>query len=137
MSLRDNPRREQKKASNGFEIDKGARQLSRDEVQVVLTESAKELEKETATRPGEFPSTAKKKGESAAPPDPESSSRDSDPHSNDIISEAGKADPPPPLPDPVLERMTRLTAKLHQPPTVTGEGDDLKEEAFETWYTSV
>ena len=135
--MRDKGRREQKKASKQFEIDEAARQLSRDEAQVVLTVSAKELEKETATRPGEFPSTPKKKREPALPPDPDSSSSDSDSDSNDNMSEAGPADPPAPPPDPVLERTTRLAAKLHQPPTFSGEGDDLKEEAFETWYTSV
>jgi len=135
--LRDKARREQKKGSKQFEIDEAARQLSREEAQVVLTESAKELEKETATRPGEFPSTPKKKGEPAPPPDPDSSSSDNDSDSNENMSEAGPADPPAPPPDPVLERTTRLAAKLHQPPTFSGEGDDLKEEAFEMWYTSV
>ena len=104
----------------------------------MLTESAKELEKETATRPGEFPLTPKKKGQPAPPPDPDSSSSDSDSYSNDNMSAAGPADPPaPPPPDPVLERTTRLAAKLYQPPTFSGERDDLKGEAFATWYTSV
>ena len=66
-SLRDKARREQQKARKQLEIDKAARQLFRHEVHVVLTESAKELEMETATRPGEFPSTTKKKGEPAPP----------------------------------------------------------------------
>jgi len=135
--LRDKARRELKKASKQFEIDEAARQLSRDEAQAVLTQSAKELEKETATRPGEFPSTPKKKGELAPPPDFDRSSSDSESDRNDNISEAGPAGPPAPSPDPVLDRMTRLAAKLHQPPTFSGEGEDLKEEAFETWYTSV
>ena len=135
--MRDKARREQKKASNQFEIDEAARQLSRDEAQVVLTESAKELEKETATRPGEFPSTLKKKREVVPPPDPVSSSSDSASDSNDNLSEAGLSDPPAPSPDPELERTTRLAAKLYQPLTFSGEGDDLKEEAFERWYTLV
>jgi len=33
--------------------------------------------------------------------------------------------------------MIRLAANLDQPPTFSGKGDDLKEEAFKTWYTSV
>jgi len=135
--MKDKARREQKKVSKQCEIDKAAPQLSRDKVQVVLTESAKALKKETATRPGEFPSTSKKKWEPAPPRDPDSSSSNSNSHSNDNMSEAGPADPPAPPPDRVLERTTRLAAKLHQPPTFSGEGDDLKEEAFETWYTSV
>jgi len=121
--------------SKQFEIDEAARQLSRDKAQVVLTESAKELEKETATTPGEFPLTPKNKGELAPPPDPDSSSSDSDSDSNNNMSEAGPADPPAPPPDPVLQRTTRFAAKQHQPLTSSGEGDDLKEEAFETWYT--
>ena len=136
-SLKDKARRDQKEASKEFEINEAARQLSRDEAQLVLTESAKELEKETPTRPREFPSTPKKKGEPAPPPDPDCSSSDSDSEGNDNMSEAGLGDPQAPPPDPVLERTTRLAAKLHQPPTFSGEGDDLKEEAFETWYTSV
>jgi len=103
----------------------------------VLTESAKELETKTATRPGEFQSTPKKKGEPAPPPDPDSSSTDSDSDSNDNMSEAGLADPPAPPPEPVPDRTTRLAAKIHQPPTFSGEGDYLKAEAFETWYNSV
>jgi len=107
-------------------MDKAVRQPSRDAAQIVLTESAKELEKEIATRPGEFPSTPKKRGEPAPPPDPDSSSSHSDSHSNDNMSEAGPADPAASLLDPVLERKTRLAANLHQPPTFSGEGDDLK-----------
>jgi len=53
------------------------------------------------------------------------------------MSEVAPADPPAPPPGPVLARMTRLAAKLHQARTFSGEGDDLKEEAFQTWYTSV
>jgi len=48
------------------------------------------------------------------------------------MSEAGLADPPAPPPDPVLERTTRLAAKLHQPATFSIKGDNLKEAAFET-----
>ena len=51
------------------------------------------------------------------------------------MSDAGPADPPAPPPDPVPDWTTRLAAKLHQPPAFSGEGDDLKAEAFETWYT--
>jgi len=58
--LRDKARREQKKVREQFEIHEAARQLWRDEAQVVLTESAKELEKETAISSGDFPLTLKK-----------------------------------------------------------------------------
>jgi len=92
-SLRDEARREQKKVSKQFEIDEPVRQPSRDEVQVVLTELVKELQQETATGPGEFPSTPKKKGKLAPPPDPDSSSHDSDSNSNANMSEVGPADP--------------------------------------------
>ena len=104
----------------------------------MLTESEKELEKETAPRPGEFPSTPKKKGEPAPHPNPDSSSSETDSDNNNNMSEAGPADlPAAPPPEPVPHRMTRLAAKLHQPPTFSGEGDDFKEETFETWYTTV
>jgi hypothetical protein len=43
--LKDKARREAKKASQ-FQIDEASRQLSRDEAQAELAESAKELEKE-------------------------------------------------------------------------------------------
>ena len=134
-SLRDKARREQQKAAKQFEIDKAACQLSRDEAQVVLSESAKELQKETATRPGEFPTTPKKKGEPAPPPDPDSSDSDSD--NNDDMSDAGPADPPALPTEQTVGTTTKLAVKLHQPPTYSGEGSDLKPEVFETWYTSV
>ena len=123
--------------SKQFEIDEAARQLFRDEAQVVLTKSAKELEKETATRPGEFPSIPKKKEGQVPPPDPHSSSSDSYRDSYDDMSEAGLADPPTPPPEAVPDRTTQLVAKLHQRLTFSGEGDDLQDEAFETWYTLV
>jgi len=97
----------------------------------VLTELAKELEKETATRPGEFPLTSKKKGEPAPHPDLDSSSSDSDSEGNDNMSEAEPSDPPASSSDLVPEMTTMLAAKVHQPPTFSGEGDDLKEEGFE------
>ena len=135
--LRDKAQRGQKKASKQFEIDEAASHLSRDEAQVVPEESGKGLEKEKATRLGKFLSTPKKKGETAPPPDPHISSSYNDSDRDDMISEAGPADPPAPPTDPVPDRMTRLAAKLEKPPTFNSQGDDLKAEAFETWYTSV
>ena len=55
--------------SKQFKIHRATRQQYREEAHIVLTESAKEHQKETATRPGRFPSTGKKQGEPAPPPD--------------------------------------------------------------------
>ena len=131
--MRDKARREAARERERFEIDEAARQLSRDEAQAVLTASAKEIAKETSRTPGEFPSTPKGKAPATKPtnPDDDSSSSSSDSES-DMSSEAG-----PSHTRPEATVTAKMSFKPPSPNRFTGEGEDLKPEAFDRWYNSV
>ena len=44
---------------------------------------------------------------------------------------------PAPIPAPVPDSLPRLSIKVPSPKKFTGEGEDLKPEAFDRWYNSV
>ena len=44
---------------------------------------------------------------------------------------------PAPIPAPISDSLPRLSIKVPSPKKFTGEGEDLKPEAFDRWYNSV
>ena len=89
--------------------------------------------------PGGFPESPHKGSSSKAPAaapadDPDSSSsRDTD----DMSDHAEGAREPAPIPAPVPDSLPQLSIKVPSPKKFTGEGEDLKPEAFDRWYNSV
>jgi len=119
-----------------FSIDKAARQLATNSAQRDLAESATELEKPATVTTRGFPESPQKglpsKAPVAAPArDPDSSSTDSDDMSDHGEGAGG------PGPEPVPEPLPRLSIKVPSPKRFTGDGEELKPEAFDRWYNSV
>ena len=137
--MRDSKGRFIKATQEQFTIDEAGRQLARDTAQQVLAESSKELAKESTVTPGGFPESPQKRSKgkaSAAPPDNDPSSSDSSSESDRMSEEAGPADPiEEPRPDPGTT--AKLSIKVPTPKKFTGEGEDLKPEAFDRWYNAV
>jgi len=105
-------------------------------VQRDLAELATELAKAATVTPGGFPDSPRKglfsKAPVAAPAgDPDRSSSDSDDMSDHGEGAGG------PGPVPVPEPLPRLSIKVPSPEKFTGDGEDLKQEAFNRWYNSV
>jgi len=69
--LTDKAQTSQEKVSKELTIDEAARHLPRGEAQLEITDSARELDNETATKPGEFPPSSKEKVVPAPPLDPD------------------------------------------------------------------
>jgi len=137
--VRDSKGRFVKATKEQFTIDEVGRQLARDTAQQVLAESSTELAKESTVAPGGFPESPQKglKGKvSVAPPDNDPSSSDSSSDSDRMSEQAGPADPvEEPRPDPGTT--VKLSIKVPIPKKFTGEGEDLKPEAFDRWYNAV
>ena len=126
-------------AKEQFSIDEAARQLARDCIKRDLAESATELAKAATVTLGGFPESPHKgsssKAPAAAPVDDPDSSSSSD---TDYMSDHGEgAGGPAPIPAPVPDSLPQLSIKVPSPKKFTGEGEDLKPEAFERWYNSV
>ena len=126
-------------AKEQFSIDKAARQLARDSAQRDLVESVTELAKAATVTPGGFPESPHKgslsKAPAVAPADDPDSSSSSD---TDDMSDHGEgAGEPAPVPAPVSDSLPRLSIKVPSPKKFTGEGEDLKPEAFDRWYNFV
>ena len=114
------------RATKQFEIDEAARQLERDEARKVLSECAKEAEKAATRTPGTFPKTPPKQKALAASNDPDDSSSSSSSDSEDNMSEEAQ---PPPANPPVITAHINFSPPA--PTKFTGEGEDLKPEAFD------
>ena len=126
-------------AKKQFLIDEAARQLTRDSAQRDLAEPATELAKAATVTPGGFPESPQKgsssKAPAATPADDPDSSSSSD---TDDMSDHGEgAGEPAPIPAPVPDSLPRLSIKVPSPKKFTGDGEDLKPEAFDRWLNSV
>ena len=120
-------------AKEQFSIDEPASQLARDSAQGDLPESATELAKTATVIPGAFPESPHKgsssKAQAAVPADDPDSSSSSD---TDDMSDHGEgAGEPASIPAPVPDSLPRLSIKVPSPQKFTGEGEDLKPEAFD------
>jgi len=101
-------------------------------------ESATELAKAVTVTPGGFPESPQKGLSSKAPVavpagDPDGSSSSSDSENMSDHGEVAGGTGPAPVPEP----LPRLSIKVPSPKKFTGDGDDLKPEAFDRWYNSV
>jgi len=119
-----------------FSIDKAAGQPARDSAQRDLAESATELAKAATVTPRGFPEFPQKGLRSnavvtAPAGDPDSSSSDSDEISDHGEGAGG------PGPEPGPEPLPSHSIMVPSPKIFTGDGKDLKLEAFDRWYNSV
>ena len=70
-----------------------------------------------------------------APADYSDSTSSSD--TDDMSDHGDGAGGPAPIPAPVPDSLPRLSIRVPSPKKFTGEGEDLKPEAFDRWYNSV